>query len=149
MAAFILEDLQGFVDIIVLPERYKRFQNILENDMAVFLKGKMELDEERIKILLEEIVPLDQVREKKADSVLIKVMTTGMDEDVAHSLKTIMEKHKGHCPIHFSLIYPQQYQVSLEASSKYRVTPSKEFINDIEGLLGKGSVKINIRFGSH
>ncbi len=148
MAAFILEDLQGFVDVVVLPERYRKFQNLLENDIAIFLKGKLEFDEERIKILLEEILPLDQVREKKADSVLVKIMTTGIDEDISDSLKEISEKHKGICPLLFSLVYPQEYQISLEASQQYCVAPSKEFINDVEELLGKGSVKINLRLGS-
>ncbi len=147
MAAFILEDLQGFVDVVVLPERYRKFQNLLENDEAIFLKGKLEFDEEKVKILLEEILPLDQVREKKADSILIKIMTTGIDEDISKSLKAILKKHSGTCPLLFSLVYPQEYQVSLEASQQYCVSPSKEFIDDVERLLGKGSVKINIRLG--
>ncbi len=146
MASFILEDLQGFADVLVLPERYRHSQNILENDVPVFLKGKAEFDEEKIKILMGEIIPLDKVREKIADSVLIKVMTTGIDEDIMNPLRAILEKHRGSCPLHFSLVYPQEYQVLLEASTQHRVTPSKEFINDIEELLGKGSIKINIRF---
>ena len=92
MAAFMLEDLQGFIDVIVLPERYRKFQNLLENDEAVFLKGKLEFDEEKVKILLGEILPLDQVREKKADSVLIKIMTPGIDEDISRSLKAVLEQ---------------------------------------------------------
>ncbi|MEW5807780.1 MAG: DNA polymerase III subunit alpha [Acidobacteriota bacterium] len=148
MAAFTLEDLQGFVEVVVLPEKYKRYQGILENDLPVFLRGTVEAEEEKIKILLEQIYPLSEVREKQAESVLIKVMTTGTDEEIVSKLNTIFELYRGNCSASFLLIYPQHYQIHLKASPNFLVSPSKDFISEVEELLGKGSVKIRIKGSS-
>ncbi len=145
MAAFILEDLHGFVEIVVLPEKYKRYQAILENDLPVFVKGSLESEEEKMKILLEQVSPLKTIREKQAESVFIKVMKTGIDEDIVSKLLDVFKHHTGDCPTTFLLIYPQEYQVFLKAPTEYHVAPTKEFISDVEELLGKGSVKINIK----
>ena len=145
MAAFILEDLDGVIEVVVLPEKYKRYQSILENDLPVFVKGSLESEEEKMKILLEQISPLGKMREKQAESIVIKVMKTGIDEDVAGRIAAIFEKHRGTCPASFIIIYPQEYQVVLRASPDFHVSPTKEFIDAIEEVLGKGNVKINIR----
>ncbi len=145
MAAFVLEDLHGFVEIVVLPEKYKRYQGTLENDLPVFVKGSLESEEEKTKILLEQISSLKKIREKQAESVFIKVMKTGIDEEIVSKLMEIFDRHRGTCPTTFLLIYPQEYQVFLKASTEHHVSPTKEFISDVEDLLGRGSVKINIK----
>ncbi|NQT03574.1 MAG: DNA polymerase III subunit alpha, partial [Planctomycetes bacterium] len=73
MAVFVLEDLQGQVDVVMFPDVLNDFNNILVADTIVFVKGKLDHRRERPNILASELIILDQVREKLAARVQIKL----------------------------------------------------------------------------
>ena len=64
MAVFTLEDAQGGVEVIVFPEAYQRSAALIETGTLVLVRGKLERDDESVRILASEIAPLDSVRER-------------------------------------------------------------------------------------
>src|SRR5262249_33373083 len=73
MAVFSLEDSLGSVEVIAFPEAYQRAAGLVETGQVVLVSGKRERDEESIRIIASEIVPIDLVRERLAREVAIKV----------------------------------------------------------------------------
>ncbi|MGH9140674.1 MAG: DNA polymerase III subunit alpha, partial [Vicinamibacterales bacterium] len=71
MAVFTLEDAIGGVEIVVFPETYARSAAWIESGTLVLVRGKLERDEETVRILATEIAPLDSVRERLAREVAI------------------------------------------------------------------------------
>lgn len=65
MMAFItLEDLYGSVEVLVFPNRYEQYRNLLEEDRKVFIKGKVSLEEEEdSKLICDYMVPFEQAQE--------------------------------------------------------------------------------------
>ena len=65
MMAFItLEDLYGSVEVLVFPNRYEQYRDLLEEDNRIFIKGKVSFEEEEdSKLLCDFIAPFDKADE--------------------------------------------------------------------------------------
>src|SRR5206468_10055166 len=63
MAVFTLEDSQGSVEVIAFPEAYQRAGSLLETGTMVLVSGKLERDDESVRILASDIVGIDAVHE--------------------------------------------------------------------------------------
>src|SRR5688500_3843752 len=73
MCVFMLDDADGSLEIVVFPETFKQCGHLAENGQMVLVKGKYERDDESVRILASEIVPIDIVRERLARSVAIRL----------------------------------------------------------------------------
>ena len=67
-ATFSLEDRDGAVEVIVWPEAYQKYEAVIMGDEPVVARGKLDVDDERAQIILDELRPLgtaltDAVRE--------------------------------------------------------------------------------------
>jgi DNA polymerase-3 subunit alpha len=66
MAVFVLEDLQGSVEVVMFPDVLNAFGDRLVKDTVVFVKGKLDYRREEPNIIAVELIPIDDVREKLA-----------------------------------------------------------------------------------
>jgi DNA polymerase-3 subunit alpha len=62
--SFNLEDKTGFLEVIAWPEIYKKSAELLGSDDPIFIKGKLEVGEDRMQIIANEIMPLSEVAAK-------------------------------------------------------------------------------------
>jgi hypothetical protein len=61
-------------------------------------------------------------------------------DDLMKNLETVFKKHAGHIKVLFSLHLAQGHLVSIQADEKFGVSPSAEFIREIEELVGPGHI---------
>ncbi|MCM1209680.1 MAG: OB-fold nucleic acid binding domain-containing protein, partial [Ruminococcus sp.] len=62
MAFITLEDLYGTVEVVVFPRDYTRYRGYLAKDSKVMVTGNASVSESEAKLLLSEIMSLDEVR---------------------------------------------------------------------------------------
>ena len=63
MAFLTIEDLYGTVEVIVFPRDFEVYSMILEEDAKVFVRGRVQADEEKDgKLICEKVVPFDAVQ---------------------------------------------------------------------------------------
>jgi DNA polymerase-3 subunit alpha len=62
--SFNLEDKTGFLEVIAWPEIYKKSAELLGSDDPIFIKGKLEVGEDRMQIIANEIMPLSEAAAK-------------------------------------------------------------------------------------
>ena len=67
MAVFTLQDLQGQIEVVMFPEVLNRYGEKLVVDTVVFVKGKADYRREQPNVIAEELIALDEVREKIHD----------------------------------------------------------------------------------
>ncbi|HTW89785.1 MAG TPA: DNA polymerase III subunit alpha, partial [Candidatus Binataceae bacterium] len=58
-AVFSLEDRVGAVEAIVWPETYQKFEAVIHGNEPVVVRGKLDVDEERAQIILDDLRPLN------------------------------------------------------------------------------------------
>jgi DNA polymerase-3 subunit alpha len=144
MAVFTLEDAIGGVEIVVFPEAYQRAAGLVETGTLVLVRGKLERDEETVRILASEIAPLDSVRERVAREVSIHLKQPA-DRDMLQTLGEIFSRHRGDRKISFEVETGEaghRLRVKVDVSSQIRVRPSPTLIAEVEQLVGAGSVEL-------
>ena len=146
MAVFTLEDASGGVEVIAFPETYQRSAGLIETGTLVLVRGKLERDDDSVRILASEILPIDIVRERLAREVAIRVkMPAG--RDVFEALGEIFSRHRGDRRVSFEIELAgdapsQPLRVKADVSSQIRVRPSPALIAEVEQLVGQGSVSL-------
>jgi DNA polymerase-3 subunit alpha len=144
MAVFTIEDAQGSVEVIAFPEAYQRSATLIEAGTLVLVRGRLERDEETMRILASEIVPLDSVRERVAREVAICVRRPA-DRGLFETLEEIFSRHRGDRRVSFVIelpAAPRQLRVRADVSAQIRVRPSPSLIAEVEQVVGVGSVEL-------
>jgi DNA polymerase-3 subunit alpha len=141
MATFILEDTEGGVEALVFPETYKRVAGRLADDELVLVKGKAERPEEgKGRILVSEVLPLEEAKLADARYVTIRVPLASWERSKGERLRDLLGSHKGDCPLTLELVRAGAYSASVAASAYYRVRPDAALKQEVETLLGPGSL---------
>ncbi len=134
MATFVLEDLEGSVEVLVFPETYKKVVTRLAEDEIVLVKGRAETGEDgTARVLCSELLPLDQAKLFEARHVRVRVET--WDKDKAQRLRDILESHRGDCPVSLGLKVGN-YEVVLSPAPALCVRPDRDLSEEIGALLG-------------
>ncbi len=142
MASFILEDLSGRIEVVVFPDSYAKYYDRLSEDQLVWVKGKFLGEGESRRIHLLQIMTLSEALEKQAKRMYLRIFLPGIEESIFEELKTILEKHRGQCPVFFELETPQSFRMVVKSVDIEGVAPSEELHRNIEELLGEKSVFI-------
>jgi DNA polymerase-3 subunit alpha len=144
MATFLLEDLDGGVEVLVFPETYKKVAGRLAEDQVVLVKGKAEVQEEgRPRLLASEVLPLDQAKLAEARYVTIRVPIPAWDREKGERLRDILGSHRGDCPVTLEFLRPGSFAVHVAPSAAYRVRPDAVLREEVEGLLGPGALVLS------
>lgn len=92
MAFVILEDLTGSVEVVVFPKNYEQNSMFLEEEGKVFIRGRVQADDERdAKLICEQVTPFDRVPRK------VWIRFKNMDEyrQKGGKLLRLVEDHGG------------------------------------------------------
>jgi DNA polymerase-3 subunit alpha len=144
MASFVLEDLEGSVEALVFPETYKKTAARLADDQLVLVKGKAEmLEEGRGRLLVADVLPLEQAKLAEARFVTIRVPLGAWDRSKGERLRDILGSHRGECPVTLEFVRPGAFAVALAPSAFYRVRPDPVLRDEVEALLGPGALVLS------
>jgi len=144
MAVFTLEDAQGGVEVIVFPETFQRCGTLVETGTLVLVRGKLERDDESVRVLASEVAPLDAVRERVARGVAIHVRGR-LERGQLETLGEIFSRHRGDRRVSFEIEVasgPRPLRVHADVSSQIRVRPSSTLVAEVERVMGAGSVEL-------
>ncbi|MBN3038841.1 MAG: DNA polymerase III subunit alpha [Candidatus Omnitrophica bacterium] len=142
MAIVGLEDLSGFVELLVFPRVYTQYSNIIKMNSIVFTKGRISLRDKDPKIIAEEIIPLQDVQKRYTNSIVINLFTTGLEEEMLTRLKDILSRHPGKVPVYLGLQSPDHQRVQVEVNPEFYSEPCEKLIAEIESALGEGVVTL-------
>jgi DNA polymerase III subunit alpha len=144
MAVFTLEDAQGSVEVIAFPETYQRSVALIETGTLVLVRGKLERDDESMRVLASEIVAMDSLCERLAREVAIRVKAPA-ERRVFEALVEVCSRHRGDRRISFEIeLSSNQVPLRVHAavSAQVRVRPSSTFVAEVERIVGPGSVSL-------
>lgn len=146
-----LEDRHGVTEMIVFPAVFKSAGELINEDALIFVRGKVDFSgeqDEKVKIIAEEIIPLSDVKGKMTDIVHIRINTLGMETSLFEKMKDILNHHKGKCPVYLHFLKPSKDEIVQKLDSDFLVSPSSKLIGDVEKILSEGSVWFSSRTAS-
>jgi len=148
-ATFELEDTTSKIEATVFPQAYKRLYNEISANAEVIVSGRFEIDDNRKKVIISDIVPLKSAREHFAQGVMIKVAALGLPEEKLLTLRDLVMKYPGKCPLYLQFKYPNKPTATVFAGKEFSVKPEPALLNHIKELFGPNSVKVLGKYSHH
>lgn len=136
---FTLEDLNGFVEAIVFNDTLRTSSSLLEQKVEpVIVKGKVEVSDDKVRLLASGISSLRETRTNSA--VYISIAGKSANEQNILSLKEILEKFPGDSTVIIDM-KTDRSEATLRVGN-CKVDFGDELIENVEGLLGEGAVTL-------
>jgi len=142
MAVFTLEDLQGSVEVVMFPDVLKTFGDRLVKDTVVFVKGKLDYRREEPNIIAVELITLEEVREKLAAKVRIRLDAKDVTEQKVAAIKSICRHHKGRSPVYVA-VQTDKGKVYTTADKSLSVNPDLDFCRKMQQLVGPENFQLS------
>ena len=139
MAFIRLEDFSGRAECIVFADAYAKYQHLLQPDAMVMVTGKGELSGDILKIIVNEVDPMDKVREKFAKSIILSFNVSDVKENTIIQLRDLMEKSRGNCACYLNVI--DSDSTRRYHTKRFTIDPSDEFVGQVRRILGPKSLR--------
>ena len=141
MAALVLEDEEAMAEVIVFPDLYRTHAGIIETDRAMLVRGQLEKSEKGLKIVGEEMSPLEDLPYRSGGNRRAVITVSGGESNpkAMHSLKDVVDSHRGELPLYLKIRSKGSDTLLQTAHS---ITPDLGFINKVEQYFGKGALKV-------
>ena len=141
MAVFTLEDLQGQIEVVMFPEVLNKFGDKLAPDTVVFVKGKADYRRETPNIIADELIALDEVRDKLAARVRLRLAAKDVTQEKVTMIKSICQHHRGKSPVYVA-VQTEKGKVYTAADKQLSVNPDPEFCRKMKQLVGEENFQL-------
>jgi DNA polymerase-3 subunit alpha len=110
----------------------------------LLIKGTAEVGDNSAKIITQEIISLENVRQKSIRALELSFHAKIMSRELLEDVRDIIFRYPGECPVLFKVGIGQEKEVIIEAHDRFRVSPCNEMIGEIEAMIGE---KVVSRYG--
>jgi DNA polymerase-3 subunit alpha len=146
MAFVKIEDFNRAYEAVVFGSVYPSFENLLQVDEIVLLRGRLNSDpgESIIKIICEQVFPLKDAPSYLTESLLLYIDKTRITPEQIKQLKNVLHAYPGKLPIYFRVLMNGQDTLSM-VSKKIKVAVTMSLLDDLEKILTLNNVKVKIK----
>ncbi len=103
MATFMLEDLQGAIEVTVFPKTLEKYGHQLADDMLISVRGRMDArDETKVGFMATEIIVLEGLRSSQ-ESLHLRFSAQAITETLIADLQAVLLEHPGDAPVFLHL----------------------------------------------
>ena len=148
--SFNLEDKTGFLEVIAWPETYKKSMDLLGSDEPIWVKGKLEVGEDRMQIIANEITALSEAAAKArapgngnghrngvaGERMHLYMRESEISTDEMIQLRETLLNYPGSCTVFLHLIAPGTGETVIELPDQCRVSAGPELNDVLSKLFG-------------
>ena len=134
MGFLSLEDMKGFVEVILFPEAFKSALPHLRGGDPVLVRGTLDLGEDHVKIKAAEVRPLSEPSDASMGNFHLKIPLVSLTPSQLEDLKELIVENRGVTKVHLHLIDGEQRETVIALSDQFSVDPSQQFKNHVKHL---------------
>jgi DNA polymerase III subunit alpha len=134
MAFLSLEDMKGFVEVILFPEVFKAALPYLRGGDPILVRGILDLSEEHIKVKGMEVRPLSESPSPPGNVLHLKIPMSSLTTSRLADLKEIIVGNSGFYKVLIHFIDEKRQETIIALSDHYTVDPSPKFQDHIKNL---------------
>jgi len=133
MAFGRIEDLSGSVELVIFPDTYAKFSNLLKEEKPLLVGGGLEVEEGNPKIIVDTFAPFDEVlRKTKKISMRLDKLEAGDFE----RLSSLLDSNKGSTDVRLVMTIDGNSIEVLPGTPK-QIQISDQFFEEIHQLFGR------------
>lgn len=99
MAIAVLEDYNGQIEVIAFPESYATWSEHLAANTIVGCRGKLDERKDTVQLVLEAVIPLEDLEERDAAAVHIRISEHALEEEHLYILRGDLQEYTGNSPV--------------------------------------------------
>lgn len=134
MAFFTLDDFSGSCECLMFGSTYEKFGKYISEESTIMAIGKPESSGDAIKLHIESVTPLSEVKNQLTRSLKITLDTDKHDPELIHKLNELFGKNEGVTPVviqvNEGLLKPRLFHIK-----KYRVKIHNEFVKKLRDIV--------------
>jgi DNA polymerase-3 subunit alpha len=134
MGFLSLEDMRGFVEVILFPEVFQACLPHLRGDGPLIVRGMLDIEDENPKIKASEVLPLSQWTRTGTSRVHFTLKSPGISRDQLVDLKRILMENQGDRPAILHVLVPGKGETIIRLPIK--VDPSSALLESLEATFG-------------
>ncbi len=143
-AMFYTEDFTGQAKSILWSDEYARFKDDVIDDAILLFEGVVEWREGGSSgdLIVKRILTLEQARREMTRVMLLRMQYNDDDATLNSfdGLKRALERYRGNCPVHLAVRDRANKVAEFKLSRDYWIDPTKVIVEELEQILGVGSV---------
>ncbi len=139
MAFLKIDDYSGNCDCICFSKTFEKYKEYLGEERSVMIIGKTESSGDAIKLHVEEVIPIDKLRERFTKFVKIMIEKDRIPEELEAVLEKLAAKHEGAYPVMLELTEPgvKSQRIVL---NKMRVKITEAAVKDLVKAFGEENI---------
>jgi DNA polymerase-3 subunit alpha len=143
MAVFMLDDVNGSVEVVVFPETFAKHGSLVEADAMLLVRGKFEKDDESARLVATELLPIAALMERTTREVAIHLKASLNSRTTFEALAELLSRHRGDRRVSLEVdVKGEHGPLRVRADVNQRVKPSERLVAEVEQLCGAGSVEL-------
>jgi DNA polymerase-3 subunit alpha len=140
-ANFNLEDKTGFVDTIAWPDTYRETADCIGRDDPIRVKGRLDVGEERVTLIVNDIVPLE---EACAQAITAPSNTTPrevhfylkeVNREELQTFHDLIAREQGPSSVYLHITTAAQ-EPKVVGPATFRINPSKTLLDTVHRKFG-------------
>jgi DNA polymerase-3 subunit alpha len=139
MAFLNLEDMKGFVEVILFPEVFKASLPCLRGGDPIVIRGTLDLSEDHVKLKAIEIRWLSEGPTFSSQTLHLKIPVSSLTKSQLEELKEVLLANRGSVKVLLHLTGGGNGETIIALADQYRVDPTPSFQRHVQTVL-KSSV---------
>jgi DNA polymerase-3 subunit alpha len=136
MAFLTLEDLFGTVEIIVFPNSYDKYHQLLNEDAKIFVVGHANVEEDKNgKLICDRIYSFDDTKRE----LWLQFATKEEFEEKEQKLYQMLHDSDGNDTV---VVYVSSIKAIKRLPANLNIGINDEIVNNLTNFLGKNNVKV-------
>ncbi len=134
MAFLTLEDMKGFVEVILFPEVFKAALPCLRGGDPLLVKGTLDLSEEHVKIKGTEVHSLIELPLSPKKPLHLKIPISSLAPSQLTDLRDIIVANRGSAKVLLHFMGGNNREIVVALSDRYTVDPTQDFRNHVQNV---------------
>ena len=139
MAYVTIEDLKGFMTILVFAELYRNHMSLIHSEAPLHIKGRLDIGEEGAKIVASEINTVEDALKTPFSSVHFMLDADKSTGGTIEDLNDVIERRRGNYPVYIHLVSKSNAETILSLGDATRAEISEDIRSEGDKLLGPGA----------
>ncbi|MDY3738164.1 MAG: DNA polymerase III subunit alpha [Peptoniphilaceae bacterium] len=132
MAFSYLEDLSGKIEVIIFPEVYEKFSDVILEDEILLVKGTLKSSDTEVKLIADELIEINNL-------ISEKTLYLRMKYDKYKTVRNFLNKNHGITPVVINF-YDKNKNVRL--NKNLWIKENKTVLENLKNILGKENVDL-------
>jgi DNA polymerase-3 subunit alpha len=141
MAFVTIEDMHGSAEITIFSSVYAASYNLLIDDSAIFVQGRVQKDENSIKLLADTLIPMDKVEETWTARIHFHLDVDRTKRESFIKLNDIFKRYPGTCQVYFHLLDHQKTETVIALPDSVRLRAGTMLVREVNSFLGYNAIE--------